>query len=177
MYLSVPFKGAFLKTFGTPELSMHATTDSSPPSSPPFEMVSRSTGLDRNRMEPDILMRWIKIQFGEWFKSCADVGKQRDECLNPASGLQRHSAPIPGLLVWDAITYDTRLSIILIDSILTAEHSGHPWALCVANPGKTYSRHFLNMIMLGQTQQGCHRNTFAIYPLILVSPIPQICQQ
>ncbi|GFW10816.1 transposable element Tcb2 transposase [Trichonephila clavipes] len=36
------------------------------------------------------------------------------ERLNPSFDLQRHTAPTPGMMVWDSIAYNTRSLIVLI---------------------------------------------------------------
>lgn len=49
------------------------------------------------------------------------VWRPRGERLNPPFALQRHTAPTPGVMVWGAITYDTRSPLILIDGTMTAQ--------------------------------------------------------
>lgn len=56
-------KAPFRKTFGIASPIICATNDTHP-LSPSFGVVSRSTGLDRNRMEPRCFQRQIKIEFG-----------------------------------------------------------------------------------------------------------------
>ncbi|GFY22317.1 transposable element Tcb2 transposase [Trichonephila clavipes] len=38
------------------------------------------------------------------------VWRPRGECLNPAFALQRHNPPTAGVMVWDAIAYNTRVT-------------------------------------------------------------------
>ncbi|GFW34481.1 transposable element Tcb1 transposase [Trichonephila clavipes] len=42
--------------------------------------------------------------------------RPRDEHLNPAFALQRHTAPTAGLMIWDTIAYNTRSPLVLIRS-------------------------------------------------------------
>ncbi|GFU79995.1 transposable element Tcb2 transposase [Trichonephila clavipes] len=42
------------------------------------------------------------------------VWRPRAERLNPAFGLQRHTAPTAGVRVWDVIAYNTQSSLVLI---------------------------------------------------------------
>ncbi|GFV25839.1 transposable element Tcb2 transposase [Trichonephila clavipes] len=53
------------------------------------------------------------------------VWRPRGERLNPAFALQRNTTPTAGVMVWDAIAYDTRLSLVLIRGNLTAEWYAH----------------------------------------------------
>ncbi|GFV79572.1 transposable element Tcb2 transposase [Trichonephila clavipes] len=71
-----------------------------------------------------------KGHLGSWSLECSDnnrvlVWSPRGECLNPAIALQRHNAPTAGVIVWDAIAYNTRSPLVLIHSTMTAQRHVH----------------------------------------------------
>ncbi|GFW76407.1 transposable element Tcb2 transposase [Trichonephila clavipes] len=49
------------------------------------------------------------------------VWRPHCERLNPAFALQRHTAPTAGVMVWDAIAYNTRSPLVLIHRTMTAQ--------------------------------------------------------
>ncbi|GFT75731.1 transposable element Tcb2 transposase [Trichonephila clavipes] len=49
------------------------------------------------------------------------VWRPRGERLSPAFALQRHTAPTAGVMVWGAITYNTRSLLVLICDNMTAQ--------------------------------------------------------
>ncbi|GFS70981.1 transposable element Tcb2 transposase [Trichonephila clavipes] len=53
------------------------------------------------------------------------VWRPREERLNPAFALQRHTTPTAGVMVWDAIAYNTRSPLVLIRGIMTAQWYVH----------------------------------------------------
>ncbi|GFW91190.1 transposable element Tcb2 transposase [Trichonephila clavipes] len=53
------------------------------------------------------------------------VRRRRGEHLNPAFALQRHTVPTAGVMVWDVIAYNTRLSLVLIRGTMTAQRYVH----------------------------------------------------
>ncbi|GFX63602.1 transposable element Tcb2 transposase [Trichonephila clavipes] len=53
------------------------------------------------------------------------VWKPRGERFNPAFALQRHTAPIAGVMVWGAIAYNTRSLLVLIYGTMTAQRYVH----------------------------------------------------
>ncbi|GFU55655.1 transposable element Tcb2 transposase [Trichonephila clavipes] len=57
--------------------------------------------------------------------NCVRVWRPRDELLNLTFTLQRHTAPTAGVMVWDAIAYDTRSYVILIHGTMTAQRYVH----------------------------------------------------
>ncbi|GFU39272.1 transposable element Tcb2 transposase [Trichonephila clavipes] len=53
------------------------------------------------------------------------VWRPRGECLNPVFALQRHIAPTAGVMVWGAIAYNTRSSLVLIRGTIRAQRYVH----------------------------------------------------
>ncbi|GFT88478.1 transposable element Tcb2 transposase [Trichonephila clavipes] len=53
------------------------------------------------------------------------VWRPRGEHLNSAFDLQRHTAPTAGGMVWGAISYNTRSSLVLINDTMTAQRYVH----------------------------------------------------
>ncbi|GFU23493.1 transposable element Tcb2 transposase [Trichonephila clavipes] len=53
------------------------------------------------------------------------VWRPRGERLNPAFTLQRHTTPTAGVMVWDAIAYNTRSPLVLIRGTMTAYRYVH----------------------------------------------------
>ncbi|GFW93250.1 transposable element Tcb2 transposase [Trichonephila clavipes] len=49
------------------------------------------------------------------------VWRPRGERLNPAFALQRHTAPTAGMMLWDAIAYNTRSPLVVIRGTVTAQ--------------------------------------------------------
>ncbi|GFX43690.1 transposable element Tcb2 transposase [Trichonephila clavipes] len=45
----------------------------------------------------------------------------RGERLNPTFALQRHTTPTPGVMVWNAIAYNSRSSLVLIRDTMTVQ--------------------------------------------------------
>ncbi|GFX18982.1 transposable element Tcb2 transposase [Trichonephila clavipes] len=62
--------------------------------------------------------------------NCVRVWRHRGERLNPAFDLQRHTAPIAGVMVWGAIAYNTRPVLVLIRGTMTAQWYVH----CILQP-------------------------------------------
>ncbi|GFU09024.1 transposable element Tcb1 transposase [Trichonephila clavipes] len=57
--------------------------------------------------------------------NCVRVGRPRGERLNPASALQRHTAPIADVMVSGTIAYNTRLPLVLIRGTMIAKRNVH----------------------------------------------------
>ncbi|GFX81988.1 transposable element Tcb2 transposase [Trichonephila clavipes] len=53
------------------------------------------------------------------------VWRPRGERLNPAFLLPRHTAPTAGVMVWGAISYNTRSLLVLIRATMTAQRYVH----------------------------------------------------
>ncbi|GFX30729.1 DUF4817 domain-containing protein [Trichonephila clavipes] len=53
------------------------------------------------------------------------VWRPRGERLNPAFALQRHTAPTAGVMIWGAIAYNTRSTLVLIRDTMTAQWYVH----------------------------------------------------
>ncbi|GFX12973.1 transposable element Tcb1 transposase [Trichonephila clavipes] len=75
---------------------------------------------------------WIQVVFNDEsrFNLSSDdnrvrVWRPRDERLNPAFALQRHTAPTACLMVWGAIAYNTRSPLVLIRGTMTAQWYVH----------------------------------------------------
>lgn len=71
---------------------------------------------------------WQRIVFSDESRFClgAHDGRVRvrrrvGERLNPAYNVERHTAPTPGVMVWAAITYDTRTPLVIMRTTLTAQ--------------------------------------------------------
>ncbi|GFY32368.1 transposable element Tcb2 transposase [Trichonephila clavipes] len=77
--------------------------------------------------------------------------------LNPASAIQRHTAPTSAVIVWGAITYDAQSLLILIHDTITAQWyvhdiiQPHLLPLMAGLPGAIF-------------QQGCHKTASATLP-------------
>ncbi|GFW21164.1 transposable element Tcb2 transposase [Trichonephila clavipes] len=63
---------------------------------------------------------WNQVVFSDKFRfnlssddNCVRVLRPRVKRLNPAFGLQRHTAQTEGVMVWDAIVYNTRSTLVL----------------------------------------------------------------
>ncbi|GFU10101.1 transposable element Tcb2 transposase [Trichonephila clavipes] len=117
------------RTFGITAPITCAALDTHP-STPPIGVVPRTRKLDRSAMEPIRLYQGIQIQvvFSDKsrFNIISDdnrvrVWRPRGECLNPAFALQRHTAPTADVMVWVAITYNTRSALVLICGTMTAQ--------------------------------------------------------
>ncbi|GFT38272.1 transposable element Tcb1 transposase [Trichonephila clavipes] len=70
---------------------------------------------------------WNQVVFSEEsrFSLSSDdnrvcVWRPRGERLNPAFALQRHSAPMAGVMVWSTIASNTRSPLVLIRGTMTA---------------------------------------------------------
>ncbi|GFU07254.1 transposable element Tcb2 transposase [Trichonephila clavipes] len=53
------------------------------------------------------------------------VWRPHDERLNPAFALQRHTALTAGVMVWSAITYNTRSPLVLTRGTITVQRCVH----------------------------------------------------
>ncbi|GFU56893.1 putative DD41D transposase [Trichonephila clavipes] len=53
------------------------------------------------------------------------VWRPRSERLNPAFASQRHTPPAAGVMVWDALSYNTRSPLVLIRGTMTAQRFIH----------------------------------------------------
>ncbi|GFV76754.1 transposable element Tcb2 transposase [Trichonephila clavipes] len=75
---------------------------------------------------------WNHVVFGDEssFNLSSDDNRirmwsPRGECINPAFALQRHTAPTAGAMVWGAISYSKRPSLVLIRFTMTAQRYVH----------------------------------------------------
>ncbi|GFV40145.1 transposable element Tcb1 transposase [Trichonephila clavipes] len=57
--------------------------------------------------------------------NCIHVWRRRGERLNPALALQRHITPTDGVMLWDAIAYNTRSPVVLIRGTMTVQWYVH----------------------------------------------------
>ncbi|GFV52643.1 transposable element Tcb2 transposase [Trichonephila clavipes] len=68
--------------------------------------------------------RWVTAPPGrrapQFEKHWINAKRPRDERLNPAFALQRHTTPTAGVMVWSAIAYNTRSPLVLIRGTITA---------------------------------------------------------
>ncbi|GFS83585.1 transposable element Tcb2 transposase [Trichonephila clavipes] len=92
---------------------------------PPFGVVPRTRKLD-------CAAEWNQVVFSDEsrFNLNSDdnpfrVWRPRGERLNPAFALQRHTAPTAGVMVWDAIAYNTRSPLVSIQDTITAQRYVH----------------------------------------------------
>ncbi|GFU98857.1 transposable element Tcb2 transposase [Trichonephila clavipes] len=85
-----------------------------------------------------------------------------DECLNSAFALQRHAALTAGVMVWDAIAYDTRSLLILFYGTMTAKRyvhdilQSHLLSLMAGLLGAIFQQD-----NAGQAQKGYHKTASA----------------
>ncbi|GFU49052.1 transposable element Tcb2 transposase [Trichonephila clavipes] len=75
---------------------------------------------------------WNQVVFSDEYRfnlSCDDnhvrVWRPRDERLNPAFALQRHTASTAGVIVWGAKAYNTRSPLVLIRGTMTDQRYVH----------------------------------------------------
>ncbi|GFW19663.1 transposable element Tcb2 transposase [Trichonephila clavipes] len=106
------------------------------------------------------------------------VWRSRDERLNSAFALQRHTAPTAVVMVWGAIFYYTRSPLVLIRGTMTTQRYVHdilqPHVLPLI---QRLRGAFFNKTMLGFTRQGCHKTVSALLLSFLGLPYPHICLQ
>ncbi|GFW60331.1 transposable element Tcb2 transposase [Trichonephila clavipes] len=99
------------------------------------------------------------------------VWRPRDERLNPAFALQRHTAPTAAVMVWGAIAYNTRSPLVLIRGTMTAQRYVHdilqPHVLSFMQrlPGTIFQ------------QDNARPHTARVLLSFLGLPNPQICLQ
>ncbi|GFX90832.1 transposable element Tcb2 transposase [Trichonephila clavipes] len=104
------------------------------------------------------------------------VWGHRGECLNPAYTLQRHTAPIIGVMVWDVIAYNTRSPLVWIRGIMTAQRyvrdilQPHVLPLMQRLPRAIFLQDNARL-----TRQGCHNTVSALLLPLLGLADPQIC--
>ncbi|GFY13320.1 transposable element Tcb2 transposase [Trichonephila clavipes] len=74
----------------------------------------------------------VRRCWGQWIRESDEsrfnrvcVWKTRGERLNPVFALQQHTAPTAGMMVWNAIAYNTRLPLVLIRGTMTAQRYVH----------------------------------------------------
>lgn len=102
----------------------------------PIMCATNDTGYRRLCLECCCVRRdwttteWNQVVFSdEWRSNLGSddnhvfVRNHRSERFNPGFGLQRHTAITPAVIVWTAITHDTRWPLTFIDSTLTAQRS------------------------------------------------------
>ncbi|GFS94211.1 transposable element Tcb2 transposase [Trichonephila clavipes] len=94
-----------------------ATNTLSP--SPPFEVMPRSKDWSATEWNQDVFDHDFSFNLDRYDNSVR-VWRTRGERLNPAFAVQRLTAPITGVMVWGAITYDTRSPLILIHGTMVA---------------------------------------------------------
>ncbi|GFT84932.1 transposable element Tcb2 transposase [Trichonephila clavipes] len=99
------------------------------------------------------------------------VWRPRGERLNPAFALQRHTAPTAGVMVLDAIAYNTRSPLVLTRGTRTS--CNH--MCCHSCNGS--QEPFFSKTMLGLTWQRCHKTVSTPLLPFLELPDPQICLQ
>ncbi|GFW67398.1 transposable element Tcb2 transposase [Trichonephila clavipes] len=59
------------------------------------------------------------------YNNRGDVWRSRGERLNPASALQRQTAPTAVVMIWGVIAYNTRSPLVLIRGTVTAQRYAH----------------------------------------------------
>ncbi|GFV13590.1 transposable element Tcb2 transposase [Trichonephila clavipes] len=112
------------------------------------------------------------------FQDVLGRSSPRGERLNPAFGLQRHTAPTAGVTVWGAIAYNTRSSLVLIHGTITAQRYVHdilqPHVLPLMQwlPGAIFQQGSARL-HTERVSQDCLRALL----LFLGLPDPQICLQ
>ncbi|GFT05976.1 transposable element Tcb1 transposase [Trichonephila clavipes] len=89
---------------------------------------------------------------------------------NPAFALQRHIAPTAGVMVWGAIVYNTRPSLVLICDTI-AERYDHDTS-CNGS-----QEPFFNKTMIDLTSEGCRKTVSTLLLPLFGLPDLQICLQ
>ncbi|PRD19385.1 UNVERIFIED_CONTAM: hypothetical protein NCL1_57480 [Trichonephila clavipes] len=98
--------------------------------------------------------------------------------LNPAFAIQRHTTPTAGVMVWGAISYNTRSLLVFIRGTMAAQwyvHNilqPHMLPLMQRPPGTIFQQDKLGLI-----RQGYHKTIPARLLLFFSLPYPQICLQ
>ncbi|GFU67659.1 transposable element Tcb2 transposase [Trichonephila clavipes] len=91
------------------------------------------------------------------------VWRPRGERLNPTFALLQHTAPTAGVMVWGAIAYNTRSSLVLILRTMTTQRYVHdiqqPHVLHSCNGSQ---EPFYNKKMLGLRRPECHKTASAL---------------
>ncbi|GBL92756.1 hypothetical protein AVEN_119136-1 [Araneus ventricosus] len=72
-------------------------------------------------------MEWRSVLFSDESRFCLGasdgrvlVRKRPGECLQPTCLQPRHTRPIPGVMVWESISNDSRSTLVVIPRTLTA---------------------------------------------------------
>ncbi|GFU17292.1 transposable element Tcb2 transposase [Trichonephila clavipes] len=99
------------------------------------------------------------------------------ECLNPTFALQQHTAPTAGVMVWDAVVYNTRSTLILIPPCQPSDMSMTSCNHMCCHSFNGSKEPFFNKTMLGLTRQGCHKTVSTLLLHFLGLPDSQICIQ
>ncbi|GFY70538.1 transposable element Tcb2 transposase [Trichonephila inaurata madagascariensis] len=113
--------------------------------------------------------KWNQVVFSDESRfnlgsddNCARVWRPRGECLNPAFALLRHTFLTAGVMVWGAISYNTRSPIVLTHGTMTAQRhvhdilQPHVFPLMQRLPGAIFQQD------AGLTRQGCHKTVFVL---------------
>ncbi|GFX00954.1 transposable element Tcb2 transposase [Trichonephila clavipes] len=104
--------------------------------------------------------------------------RTRDERLNPAFDLERHTTTTASVKECGVIAYSTRSPLVLILGTMTAQWYVHD----ILQPNELslmqqLPRAIFKKTMLGFTRQECHKTVSALLLPFLGLPDPQICLQ
>ncbi|GFW69671.1 transposable element Tcb2 transposase [Trichonephila clavipes] len=124
---------------------------------------------------------WNQVVFSDEsrFNLSSDrLWSPRGEGLNPAFALQQHTTPTAGVMIWGAVSYNTRSPLELIRGTMITQWYVHDICnhMCFLSCNGSQEP-FFNKTMLGLTRQGCHKTVSTLLLLFLGLPYPQICLQ
>ncbi|GFT97039.1 transposable element Tcb2 transposase [Trichonephila clavipes] len=122
-----------------------------------------------------IAAKWNQVVFSDEsrFNLCSDdnrvrVWRPRGERLNATFVLQQHTAPTTGVMVWDAIAYNTRSPLVLIRGTMTAQRYVHDILQRHVLPGAIFQQDNARL-HTARVSQDCLRTVTTI-PLPARSP-------
>ncbi|PRD36630.1 UNVERIFIED_CONTAM: hypothetical protein NCL1_08071 [Trichonephila clavipes] len=144
---------------------------------PPFGVVPRTRKL--------VCSDWNQIVFSDKprFNLSSEnnrvrVWRPRGERLNLSFALQRHTAPIAGVMAWGAIAYKTWLPLVLICDTMAVQRLAHDilqthvLPLMQRLPGANFQQNNARFY----TTRG-HKTVFALLLSFLSLTDPQMCLQ
>ncbi|GFT88054.1 transposable element Tc1 transposase [Trichonephila clavipes] len=72
-------------------------------------------------------MEWRSVEFSDESRICLGASNDRvfvrgrpEECVQPNCLWLRHTGPTPGVMIWRAISYNSRITLVVIPNILIA---------------------------------------------------------
>ncbi|XP_023230692.1 uncharacterized protein LOC111630777 [Centruroides sculpturatus] len=113
------FQALSRRRIGRSTPSMCSTINSHPPT-PPSAVVSCTTIMDSYRLAAYCLQGRIPLFLGA-HEDRVRVWQPAGQHVNPAYTVEWHTGPTPSVMVWGAITYDSRTPLIVMRTTLTAQ--------------------------------------------------------